>query len=413
MLILGRSLVERGDDVWIAASPGWADMIEFYGLGHVRCGVQTDPAGDSSALIASWNRDGRARLSRVLPGMRWWFRAMVADEADTVDRLPGDLDLVIGTATSQLSYHIAELLGVPYAFAFLSPVGRTSLYASPFVPQWWPMSPAMRRLSHRWPEQFQWRSVSGPVQRWRSEHGLGPIGAAGPVALSMYERRDVLALHGYGRGVVPHPCDLDGRQIVTGFWRDPTFAEPLPRYVTEFLDAGDPPVYVGFGSMSDRHAAETAEFVVDSLVRLRARAMIATGWGGIEPGALPDEIIEIGSAPHDLLFPRCVAVVHHGGAGSTGASLTAGVPTFAIPFFLDQHFWGRRIAELGAGPLPVRKSDLTRDKFTAAVAQCLYDDQLRDRARRLGAELRTENGLDRAAHAIDSYLEACAPALRS
>ncbi len=138
---------------------------------------------------------------------------------------------------------------------------------------------------------------------------------------------------------------------VTGYWfLDPVDEWTPPADLLEFLQAGAPPIFIGFGSMSPRNPEAMTQVILQALARTQQRAIILSGWGGLHSGDLPDSVYMLDSIPFSWLFPRVAAVVHHGGAGTTSAGLRAGVPSIIVPFFADQPFWGQRVADLGVGP---------------------------------------------------------------
>ena len=108
--------------------------------------------------------------------------------------------------------------------------------------------------------------------------------------------------------------------------------------------------------------------------------------------------------PHDWLFPQVAAVVHHGGAGTTAAGLRAGVPSINIPFFGDQPFWGQRVADLGVGPQPIPRKQLTVERLAQALQTAIHDSAMRQRARVLGEQIQSENGVQRAVEIIQTQL---------
>ncbi|MCP4593378.1 MAG: glycosyltransferase family 1 protein, partial [bacterium] len=154
--------------------------------------------------------------------------------------------------------------------------------------------------------------------------------------------------------MAPKPSDWGEQAHVTGYWfLDHVSDWQPPADLVRFLESGPPPVYVGFGSMMSRRAEQTTRITLDALKQSGQRGLIATGWGALSQSDLPDEVFLIESVPHDWLFPRTAAVVHHGGAGTTGAGLRAGVPGIVVPFGGDQPFWARRVEALGVGPAPI------------------------------------------------------------
>ncbi|NEO00729.1 MAG: glycosyltransferase family 1 protein, partial [Moorea sp. SIO3I7] len=170
------------------------------------------------------------------------------------------------------------------------------------------------------------------------------------------------------------------------------------------LDAGNPPVYVGFGSMAGRDPQRLTEIVIEGLQQANVRGIIATGWGGLAVDDLPDSIFKIDSAPHDWLFPRMAAVVHHGGAGTTAAGLRAGRPTIICPFFVDQPFWGDRVHALGVGSKPIPQKTLTAEKLATAIREVTTNQTIRQNAEALGKQIRDEDGIANAIAIIESQL---------
>ncbi len=192
---------------------------------------------------------------------------------------------------------------------------------------------------------------------------------------------------------------------VTGYWflEHPGGWKP-PRELVDFLESGSPPVYVGFGSMNKTDPEELTDIVLRALERTGRRGVLVTGWGGISNSALPDTVFAVDEVPHDWLFKRVEAAVHHGGAGTTAASLRAGIPTIVVPFFADQPFWGRRVAELGVGPEPIPRRSLTVGRLTNAIQRATADGDMKSKAAALGQRIRAENGTERAAEAFDLHV---------
>jgi UDP:flavonoid glycosyltransferase YjiC (YdhE family) len=105
------------------------------------------------------------------------------------------------------------------------------------------------------------------------------------------------------------------------------------------------------------------------------------------------------------LFPQTAAIIHHGGAGTTGMALRSGGPSVVIPHFGDQHFWGRRIAELGAGPDPIARKHVSTARLAQAISRATQDRAMQERATSIGARIRAENGIEQAIQAIRKYIQ--------
>jgi sterol 3beta-glucosyltransferase len=203
--------------------------------------------------------------------------------------------------------------------------------------------------------------------------------------------------NGYSPSVIPTPPHWDSHVHVTGYWfLDPPADWAPPPALMAFLQAGPPPIYVGFGSMSNRNPGATAALVLEALARTRQRAVVLSGWSGLRTTDLPGSVFMLDSIPFSWLFPRVAAVVHHGGAGTTAAGLRAGVPSIVIPFFGDQPYWGQRVAELGVGPEPIPRRNLTVERLAGAIQRAVTDQTMRQRAADLGARIQAEDGVARA-----------------
>jgi len=221
------------------------------------------------------------------------------------------------------------------------------------------------------------------------------------------QRREPAAtLYAYSPAVLPKPADWSADVHVTGYWfLNGDRSRGLDPALAAFLDAGPPPFYVGFGSMPSIAAEERTRFVLSALQQTGQRGVLAVGGGAMVRMPVPDSVMMIDGAPHDLLFPRVAAVVHHGGAGSTAAGLRAGRPTVICPFFGDQPFWGRVVAKAGLGPEPLSRKRLSAESLAAAIREAVGSSQIGRRAREVGEAIRAENGVPEAAAVIESVVD--------
>jgi sterol 3beta-glucosyltransferase len=226
--------------------------------------------------------------------------------------------------------------------------------------------------------------------------------------IGLFQRTDgrpIPLLHCFSEHVVPRPRDWPDDAYVSGYWfLDRQQGWHPPADLQAFLDVGEATVYVGFGSIAGSNAKRTADTVIEALQRANLRGIIAKGWGGIETGGsgnLPDTIFGIDNVPHDWLFPRMAAVVHHGGAGTTAAGIRAGCPTVICPFFGDQPFWGDRVHKLGVGSRPIPQKKLSVENLTVALKEVTQDESIRRRAQILGEKIRAEDGVGDAVKTIE------------
>ena len=189
----------------------------------------------------------------------------------------------------------------------------------------------------------------------------------------------VLGLHCYSPLVQPTPADWPETIITSGYWFLDQSAEwQPPEDLLTFLEAGPPPVYIGFGSMTGSKPEKLGRVALEALAQSGQRGIFGLGWGGISAKNLPSNVYKMESVPHDWLFPQMAAVVHHGGAGTTAAGLRAGIPSVIVPFFGDQQFWAGRVRDLGVGPPPVPKKKLTADRLSQAIRVAVSNDEMSD-----------------------------------
>jgi UDP:flavonoid glycosyltransferase YjiC (YdhE family) len=318
-----------------------------------------------------------------------------------------DTDVIIaGIGGLFTGIALAEKFGLPLVQAYYIPFTPTAAYPSFLAPSLrGAQIGRVNRLSYHAARQMIWQGFrSADTLARRDVLGLPRAPLSGP--FNSHCLRGQPILYGYSQRVIPRPADWDAQTHVTGYWFvDGNDAWQPPQAVLDFLAAGPPPVYVGFGSMSSRNPEETTALVVQALAQARQRGLVLAGWGGMGSGDLPETILAVDSVPFAWLFPRVTAVVHHGGAGTTAAGLRAGVPSVIVPFFGDQPFWGRRVADLGVGPQPIPRRKLTVERLAQAISQAVTDQAMRQRAAALGAVIQTEDGVARAVDIVEQSVQ--------
>ena len=336
-----------------------------------------------------------------------FFTRMVADST----RATAGTDAVVLSNIGIIAgfHQIAEAMRLPYCIGLLQPVTPTRAFPSTFVPElpkWLPFGRGLyNRWSHRAFAALFWHFFKGVVPLVRRELGLPPMPLREIARQAEMARTPVL--YAFSPSVIPPPPDWPSNFHVTGYWflDGPVDWQPSPELL-DFLAAGPPPVYVGFGSMKNRDPEATTRLVLEALRKAKQRGILFTGWGGLRPDELGDDMLPIESTSHEWLLPRTAAVVHHGGAGTTAAGLRAGVPSIVVPFFADQPFWARTACGLGVGPRPIPRKALTADRLADAVTRAVTDPILQSRAAALGERIRAEDGVARAVEIISAYFNA-------
>jgi sterol 3beta-glucosyltransferase len=401
---LGKGFQAAGHEVRVATHLDFAPLVRDHGLEFFA--VAGDSRGLHSGEVARrMNASGRNPFSYVRELVRLREPIMQQLVARCSDACR-DGDFVLLTPTTLLvGLSAAEKWDLPYCITSFQPTSPSRHLANclfPELPRWVPGRRLYNHLSHLLAGGSLWASLRPLINGARREVlDLPPFPPLGP-PVAFFEKTPTLA--GYSPRVLPPPTDWGENIHVTGYWfLDSRGWEP-PAALVDFLDGGPPPVCIGFGSMSADDAAQATEVICKALARTGLRAVLLTGWGALGPGCPSGRVFVTESVPHDWLFPRCAGVVHHGGAGTTGAALRAGVPSLVVPFAGDQFLWGRRVFALGLGPRPIPRWRLTADALADDLLTIAGDQAMRRRAAEFGAAIRAEDGVARAVRLVSSQI---------
>lgn len=201
------------------------------------------------------------------------------------------------------------------------------------------------------------------------------------------------------------PRRVSGRLVrTTGYpFRALPAGTTLSAPVDEFLDAGAPPVYVGLGSHTVPAVREAMRHTVDAALALGHRVVVQRGSGLEDEDGYDERVLFVGDVPHELLFPRAAALVHHGGAGTTAQALRAARPQVVMPFTMDQPFFARRVHEIGVGAAPVPTTEATPGRMRTALQEALRPFVVQ-RAVEVGEKVRAEDGVGAAVALIEREL---------
>ena len=262
-------------------------------------------------------------------------------------------------------------------------------------PEWF------NRLAFDLGDQLVWLLARPILQQVRAAHGLGRAGFT-PDLRRAIARGEPLLLP-YSEAFLPRSREWPGNIHVTGYWRLERSDEWRPSAaLASFLDQAPAPVHIGFGSMVMKDPEATFRLVVEAARAAGVRAVVNSGWGGLTTRDRPIDVHLVDDVPHDWLFSRVSAIVHHGGAGTTGAALGAGKPSIVVPFILDQFFWAQQLHARGVAPRPTPFRTLTSQALAAAIREALNDETMRKRAQILGAAVAAEDGLAKAVAIVEA-----------
>ena len=397
---LGKGLQREGYRVTLAAPEDFAGYVQKHDVGFypLRGDVQKIMASDTGRKFMETGGANPIKSIRAIRTMIAPVMMRMVEDAYTACR---DADALICLGVfSPFGQSIAEALNIPNINLEPTPLLPTRVFPAPSWPIQRNLGGLHNYLSGIAMLQVIWQWYSPFVRDFRQRLGL-PACSAGRFYQAL---RSTPMLGAYSPSIIPHPADWPANIHVTGaFFLDQQVDwQPSPE-LKAFLEAGSPPVYVGFGSMAGRNPEKLAKLILDAMAKSGQRGLLLTGWGGLRAGLVPDNVFVLDSAPHRWLFPRMAAVVHHGGAGTTAEGLRAGVPSVIVPFAFDQFFWGARIKELGLGPDPIPQKELTADRLAEAIRISGTDAGMRQRANSCGAAIRAENGIGSAVEIIKQY----------
>lgn len=405
LVALGKGLQAAGHNVRLATHQNFASLVTDCGLtfsllhGDMEALMRDQAVGDALAKNNPLAQLSLMKKKLLVLNEQWMRGSLEACQ---------DADLLIGGFGGLIAGQpVAEKLGLPFIQAWITPFTPTRTFPAvsfPMLRNW--LGGRLNRPSH----VLGWRLMAWPMQRAsvnlarRNVLGLPPAPQPdGPLAY--FENRTWPVLNAYSAHVVPCPADWAAHLHITGYWfLDPPADWQPPDALVDFLQAGPPPIYLGFGSMSHGDPQAATRLVLEALRRSGQRGILLSGWGGLTQADLPDSVYMTDSVPHSWLFPQVAAVVHHGGAGTTAAGLRAGKPTICVPFIsLDQNFWGWRAADLGVGLPPIPSSRLTAEKLAQAIRTAVNDSTMQQRAAELGAKIRSEDGVARAVEIVSTF----------
>lgn len=368
MVVLAKALQQAGHQVVIAASEDAAHLVQAHGVPYHRL------CGPFDALMPT-GQEGFGKLLQTL-------RVSVGEQFESFSEVARGADLLVSGSGLFCGPSLAESLGIPF---------RSIVYCPRTLPSaHHPSISYTGSRSPRWLNRLLWwlndvtmqKIVGGVIGEWRSRHGLGRKFNA---YRDLMTARPILTADPL---LAPLPVDLASstEQVGALFLEDP---QPLPAEVEAFLARGEPPVYIGFGSVKDQDPARTTRVFVEAVRLAGVRAVLSRGWAGLGAGALPENVLAIGPVSHSALLPRMRAMVHHGGAGTTHAAARAGIPQVVVPHVYDQFYWGPRAQALGVAPAPIPKSMLDAERLAEALRWCLRPEA-QQRAREVAARLRTD-----------------------
>lgn len=394
-IALAQELQKLGKTVRIAGGKSFEEFIRNYGIDFYALSVDYLTADiDPKLLQDAQSSDNPLKMILTFNKMKKYVFSLTAEMFNACQ----GSELIVYHPGCTIGYFAGEKLGIPTILASPFPMHKTKEVASLIA---YGKTKMPKALSYTLIQSMLWMAgKTGITTFFKETYGKLPDNFGNP-----FERLDTNhpAIISCSNFVFPSPKDWNSNIHQKGYW----FVEENNEYepsneLREFLNTGEKPIYIGFGSVFDhKHKEETVRIIIEALNKLGKRGIIS-GMGEIQN--LPKNLISIDNIPHSWLFKQVSIVCHHGGAGTTAAGFKAGIPSIIIPFSNDQFAWAHRAYDLGVSSKPIYRKDLSSEKLANAIQYAL-NDKIIENAKILGMNIATENGAKDCAKIIIDRLE--------
>ena len=392
-VLLGQELQARGHRVTISAFPRFEGMVTDAGLAFYPI------RGSAESMMASIMEPDTSAftyLPRLWKGVKDAAPQMLKDMTDSCK----DADAMVCNFFGSVFYSISEKYNIPCIQTHLFPMDPTGEVPISSV-----RNQHLGSLINKGTYKVGYYTI-GTLEKhilgpWRQENGLTE---RKPATRPVYRvgEHEIPVICAISPSFFPRPADWDPRIHMSGFWFDetPNDYQPSPD-LREFLENGKKPIYIGFGSMNTGDMDKLLFICLRSVHAAGLRAVFSTGWGDRTQLKSTNTVFFLGDVPHDWLFPRVSAVVHHGGAGTTAAGLRYGRPSLIIPFAGDQAFWAHQVYRSGSGPKPIPRDSLSIKKMTRALLDLTENTGYAESAQHVSKGMAEEHGVRSAADWIE------------
>ena len=397
-ILLGKELASRGHRVTIAAFPQFQQTVHHASLHFFPLD------GDAEKMIGAIMKpdtNGLSYLPRLMKNIRLILPGLLRSMTESCQ----NADAMVCNFFGSVYYSIAEMYDIPCIQVDFFPMDQTKEIPISSIRNQrlgYGANIASYKLGYLIMSCVEKYCLSS----WRKSNDL----KAGKLRMHpdyQLGTHSVPVIYAISPSFLPRPAEWGDRIYMSGFWFE---EHPEPWQPAEnlesFLDAGSPVVYIGFGSMNSGDMNRLLTILIRAVRAANVRAVISLGWIGRQLKSTSRIMFVNEYVPHDWLFPRVDAVIHHGGAGTTSAGLKYGKPTLIIPFAGDQPFWGDRICRNGCGPKPLPRENLTIRKLVSAILDLLSQNKYSENARAMAEKMKNEHGVRNAADIIEKEITA-------
>lgn len=403
-IALGIGLKNAGHEVLLVSAKNEEDFVRNYGLDFYALDVdiQAIMEGGDVQEMAKGSNPIKFIISH-LKGSKSLKELMVKTQGEIWNACQ-NADLIIYHPGMPLGFFLAKekhkkaILATPFPVITTKDYPSILFYALPKLGSYYNL------LTHFIFDKVFWALAKSPIKEfWKTNIKSSVNFDTSP--LKQQIKSGGLVLNGYSELLFARSKEWTSNIHTTGSWivdTEPNFLPPAD--LRDFINNGEKPIYIGFGSMKDFDTFnKTLAIITESLKITQQRAVVGLGWTkNSYQETLPDSVFLVESIPHTWLFPKMKMVVHHGGAGTTATGLRAGKPTIIIPHNADQPAWGQRVFEMGVGSKPIKKADLTVSNLVSAI-RFAQQPNIIENADKLGRELRKENGVQKAVDIIEDF----------
>ncbi|KAE8009894.1 hypothetical protein FH972_006300 [Carpinus fangiana] len=395
---IGKRLQEYGHRVRLATHSNFKEFVMTSGLEFFPLGGDPKVLADYMVKNKGFLPSGPSEISIQRSQIKSIISSLLpaCEAPDPNSNVSFTADAIIANPPAYGHTHVAEALRVPLHIFFTMPWTPTIEFPHPLSRVGQQIG---YRLSYQIVDALIWLGIRDIINEFRKKQlNLRPVTY---LQGSYSSPLDVPYGYLWSPHLVPKPKDWGSNIDVVGFcFLDLASNYQPPDSLVKWLEAGKEPIYVGFGSLPVQEPERMTNIIVRALEITRQRGIINKGWGGLGNMAEPKDFVYLlDNCPHDWLFPRCIAVVHHGGAGTTAAGLKAACPTTVIPFFGDQPFWGEQVHARGVGPAPIPVDEFSLDKLIDAI-NFMLDPKVKENAVELAKAMENEDGVTGAVKAF-------------
>jgi len=387
--ILGRALAARGHDVTLSTAKNFKDLVEGYGINFHPIDVDYEEILNSE----EGKKILKANLFAIQRNLDKLIYPLIENSLNECYQLAQNSDLFIYRPKTLADVFTGQLKTKAVRVAVVPAMEETAAFLNPILSGFW-LPGFMNKWSYKW-VNLRYRVLRKPINQFCIQNGLQEH--------KPQIKYNIPSIYGISEHFLARPKDWSKAHQLTGFWFDNDKTE-LSDDINEFIEAGEAPILITFGSMPIKK--EIAGMIIQTASEINERFIIAACWSDWDIPELnvPDGIKIISSVPFEALFPRVKAIVHHGGIGTTAECLRAGKPMFVCPVLYpvgDQYFWGDLAYQKGLGVKPVPVSRLTPGIFKERISQLVNSQVLNNNCQRMAEKLASENGIENAVRLIE------------